>query len=85
MVNIARRIHELQNKTQLLIWKIEQSDHPNAEAAADDLFDQCFGFASAEVVISGYLTDPDAWEQDGFRIRHKRASRAAASRKAKDG
>ena len=61
LVQLARRLQRLHEKAQLVLEQIENTDHPNAEAAADDLRDQCFGLAWPEHVIKHYI-DSDKWE-----------------------
>jgi hypothetical protein len=72
MVQIARKIETINHKVADLIYEVESSDHPNAEAAAQDLVDQCHALAWATHVIHTYLEHPEQWETGDFGIRRKR-------------
>jgi hypothetical protein len=70
LVQFARRLQKLHEKAHIVLEKIEELDHPNAEAAADDLRDQCFGLAWPEHVIKHYI-DPEKWEVTATGIHYK--------------
>ena len=80
VVQRARVIDNLLACVSRHIEDIRASGHPNAEAMAEDLWQQCYQPAWATHVISHYLRDHEAWETGDFGIRHKAATKAVANR-----
>lgn len=66
VMKIANRIDVLQDELTDLIRMIEDSEHPNAKAITDDLYDQCHFIAWANHVVHGYLVKPDQWDCNVF-------------------
>lgn len=69
VVKIARRIDELRQKVDDLIYQIADSDHPSAERISEDLLNQCSSAAWATHVVHDYLEHPERWESGDYGIR----------------
>jgi len=72
MIYFARQLQRLHERAQSVLERIEALDHPKAQAAANDLRDQCFGLAWPEHVIRHYV-DPEKWEVTATDISRKRS------------
>jgi hypothetical protein len=57
-VEIARRIRRLNQTVHDLTEELRES-HPNGDAMAEALYEQCVSLASAEVVIHEHLEHPE--------------------------
>lgn len=71
IVDLARCLERHRQAIDELIAKIRSSDHPNAEAIAEVLEEQCWFPAWPEHVVRHHLRCPDDWEADDAGIRRK--------------
>lgn len=74
VVKIARRIDDLREKIDDLIYQISDSDHPNAEQLSNHLLEECWFAAWATHVVHDYLAHPERWEADNYGIRRRKSS-----------
>ena len=78
--NLARRIDEWNWKIVLAMEELRK--HPNGQAMMDRMVDNGFGTPSlAEHVVHEQFQHPEAWDVDEFRIAHRGAKRAVATRR----
>lgn len=71
VIKLARRLDALLEKAREINETIRDSDHPNAEAIAEALDEQCVPLAWPTHVISVHLEHPDRYELGPFGIRRK--------------
>jgi hypothetical protein len=71
VIRLARRYDALMWKQRELISTIRESAHPNADAIADALEEQCEVLAWPTHVISDHLEHPEHFECGDFGIRRK--------------
>ena len=72
LVRLCRQIQRHNLAIFDLIQQVEESDHPNAAALAEDLWAQCWAPAWADHVVGHYLLKPERWELGDYGIRSKR-------------
>lgn len=61
IINAAKRIDEMRDKITDLLEAIGESEHPNAEAIKEALYEQCWFPAWAVHVVKSHLNKPDEW------------------------
>ena len=71
LVAKCRQIARHNSNVYDLIREIEESDHPNAQACADDLWGQCWAAAWADHVVVQYLVKPERYETGDYGIQRK--------------
>ena len=77
---LARRIDEWNWKIVLAMEELRK--HPNGEAMHERMVDNGFGAPStAEHVVHEQFQHPEAWEVQEFRIVHRAARLAVATRR----
>lgn len=75
IVRLARRLERHRQAIDDVIAEIRSSGHPNAEAIAEALEEQCWFPAWPEHVVRHHLREPERWEADDAGIRRKRRKR----------
>jgi hypothetical protein len=69
IVRIARRLRRAQQEIEDGIRAIEDSDHPNAAALAEDLWRDCWFADWPTFKVLRHLEHPERWavDEDGIR------------------
>ena len=72
VILLAIRIRNHAEKMRALVWKIEETGHPNAlEMIVDLRENQLEPIADPVHVVSHSLENPDRWDLDGIFQRNK--------------